>query len=92
MKRFKVVSWYCQIMRSLTDSYIFFYKGRNALYCDERFYNLFNFKMVSSTNFLLRRFDSDRRHKDCKKINLKRQYTIDSRKAMQSPCILKKSL
>lgn len=47
--------------------YIFFIEGRNALYGDERFYNLFNFKMVSSTNFLLRRFDSDRRLMTAKK-------------------------
>nr|DAT16256.1 MAG TPA: hypothetical protein [Caudoviricetes sp.] len=39
-----------------------FYKGHCALYGDERFCNLFNFKMVSSTNFLLRWFDSSRRH------------------------------
>ena len=47
--------------RGLIESYIFFIEGHHALYGDERFYNLFNFKMVSSTNFLLRRFDSDRR-------------------------------
>lgn len=32
--------------------YIFFIEGRNALYGDERFYNLFNFKIASYTNFL----------------------------------------
>lgn len=52
--------------RGLIDSYIFFTKGHYALYGDERFYNLFNFKMVSYTNFLLRRFDSDRRHMTAK--------------------------
>nr|DAW33352.1 MAG TPA: cytochrome oxidase subunit [Caudoviricetes sp.] len=50
----------------LKDSYIF-YKGHDALYGDERFYNLFNFKMVSSPNFLLRWFDSSRRLNDYNK-------------------------
>nr|DAK41042.1 MAG TPA: hypothetical protein [Caudoviricetes sp.] len=48
--------------RGLKDSYIYFTKGRNALYGDERLSKqLFNFKMVSSSNFLLRWFDSSRR-------------------------------
>nr|DAV26543.1 MAG TPA: hypothetical protein [Caudoviricetes sp.] len=55
-----------------------FYKGHCALYGDERFYNLFNFKMVSSTNFLLRWFDSSRRLKGYTKINKKGKYNIDS--------------
>ena len=54
--------YYDSISKRLIGSYIFFTEGRNALYGDERFYNLFNFKMVSSTNFLLRWFDSSRRH------------------------------
>nr|DAX94823.1 MAG TPA: hypothetical protein [Caudoviricetes sp.] len=45
----------------MTDSYIYFTKGHHALYGDERFYNLFNFKIASYTNFLLRWFDSSRR-------------------------------
>nr|DAN32306.1 MAG TPA: hypothetical protein [Caudoviricetes sp.] len=57
-----LIKWYYDIVsKRLIGSYIFFTEGRNALYGDERFYNLFNFKMVSSPNFLLRWFDSSRR-------------------------------
>lgn len=39
-----VLKWYyVSISKRLKDSYIF-YKGRNALYGDDRFYKLFNFK------------------------------------------------
>ena len=44
--------YYDSISKRLKDSYIFFTKGHHALYGDERFYNLFNFKMVSSPSFL----------------------------------------
>lgn len=45
--------YYDIVSKRLKDSYIFFTEGRNALYGDERLsINLFNFKMVSSPNFL----------------------------------------
>nr|DAV64374.1 MAG TPA: hypothetical protein [Caudoviricetes sp.] len=48
-----LIKWYYDsVSKRLIDSYIFFTKGHHALYGDERFYNLFNFKMVSSPSFL----------------------------------------
>lgn len=65
--------------RGLIDSYIFFTKGHHALYGDERLSKqLFNFKMVSSSNFLHLGSIPSIAFKTAKKINLKRQYTIDS--------------
>ena len=57
-----VLKWYYGIVsKRLIDSYIFFTKGHHALYGDERFYNLFNFKMVKLFKLFASRFDSEHR-------------------------------
>lgn len=79
--------------RGLKDSYIYFTKGRNALYGDERLSKqLFNFKMVSSSNFLYLGSIPSIAFKTAKKINLKRQYTIGSPQGFAVALHFKKSL
>lgn len=89
-----LIKWYYGIVsKRLKDSYIYFTKGRNALYGDERLsINLFNFKMVSSSNFLHLGSIPSIAFKTAKKINLKRQYTIDSPQGNAVALHFKKSL